>query len=294
MIKNGKLLKKVDFNTLKQRATGGVIVGATALALILGGGVYWLAGGAEAYSSADANIAQTELGDDDRAWQDIRHSTDVNELNDFIRKFPKSDYVGFAENRLRDLAPGSTFTTASNEESETTKDPSIVGDTALVTSLQKELARVGCKPGRTDGEWGYSGKNALRDFNKYAGTSFDVEAPTEVVIDEIKDKRYRVCPNFTAQPVTQDADNTEETAKADPKGDETVTETVATPTNATADATTKEEVTEETKEVVAEEPKPVVNKKKVKKATVYKKKNYTPRKRKVFRKRKFRKKRRGC
>lgn len=185
-------------NTQNQaKISGGrIAIGASVLALILGSGFYFLAGNAEADSSTDTNVEKTQEADAFTSWQKVRNSFDVKELQDFVRKFPESPFVGRAENRILDLAP--------------------------------------------------------------AGTT-----------SELEDEKV----------TEQAAEETEET--------ETVTETVATPTNAEV----APPAAPVKKAVATPTAKP---KKKVRSATLYEEQNYTPRKRKVYRKRHFRRKRHGC
>lgn len=205
---------------------------------------------------------KTEIPEDEKVWSELKHSTDVNELNNFVLRFPESELVKFANLRLRELAPTPTQyaketevaatsepeekeeqpapaveTTAKEPEkveetkvanvqqndvvvreeysqntdartaviepeSKNTQDtnpvpatPSIVNNSRRVRVLQYELKRVGCMPGRTDGRWGYAGKKALNEFNRYANKDFNAEYPTEDVITLLRQTRYRVCPD---------------------------------------------------------------------------------------------------
>jgi uncharacterized caspase-like protein len=59
---------------------------------------------------------------------------------------------------------------------------------------QMELRRVGCLAGSVDGEWNSPSRRALEQFNRNAGTKFDVKVASLDVLDMVKSKTARVCP----------------------------------------------------------------------------------------------------
>jgi uncharacterized caspase-like protein len=71
----------------------------------------------------------------------------------------------------------------------TAMDP---GDIARL--LQAHLKRVGCDPATTDGSWGESSRKALDQFNRNAGTKFDVKLASVDALDAVRAKTARVCP----------------------------------------------------------------------------------------------------
>jgi len=60
--------------------------------------------------------------------------------------------------------------------------------------LQNELRRVGCDPGKVDGEWGQLGVRALAQFNIYASLKLPTGKPSMAAIEAVKGKEERVCP----------------------------------------------------------------------------------------------------
>ncbi|WP_431206633.1 caspase family protein [Bradyrhizobium betae] len=60
--------------------------------------------------------------------------------------------------------------------------------------VQLELRRVGCSSAAADGDWNASSQRALGQFNKYAGTQFDVQAVSINVVNAIRARAPRVCP----------------------------------------------------------------------------------------------------
>ncbi|MCP3477151.1 caspase family protein [Bradyrhizobium sp. CCGUVB1N3] len=64
----------------------------------------------------------------------------------------------------------------------------------LAKSVQSELRRVGCLTSSADGEWNAVSQRSLTQFNKYAGTKFDVKLAGVDTLDALKAKQGRVCP----------------------------------------------------------------------------------------------------
>jgi uncharacterized caspase-like protein len=60
--------------------------------------------------------------------------------------------------------------------------------------LQAHLKRVGCDPGGTDGSWSGTSQRALDNFNRHAGTSFDIKMASLDALDAVRAKSGRVCP----------------------------------------------------------------------------------------------------
>jgi uncharacterized caspase-like protein len=66
------------------------------------------------------------------------------------------------------------------------------GDIARL--LQAHLKRVGCDPGTTDGNWDDGSRKALANFNKSAGTKFDIKLASIDALDAVRSQAVRVCP----------------------------------------------------------------------------------------------------
>jgi Caspase domain len=64
----------------------------------------------------------------------------------------------------------------------------------LTKSVQTELRRVGCLNAAADGNWNAESQRSLSQFNRYAGTAFDVRAVSADALDAVREKRSRVCP----------------------------------------------------------------------------------------------------
>jgi uncharacterized caspase-like protein len=64
----------------------------------------------------------------------------------------------------------------------------------LAKSVQAELRRVGCLTTDADGDWNKASQRSLAQFNRHAGTTFDVKVASSDALDAIKLKPARVCP----------------------------------------------------------------------------------------------------
>ncbi|MET4449913.1 type II secretory pathway pseudopilin PulG [Bradyrhizobium sp. GM2.2] len=65
--------------------------------------------------------------------------------------------------------------------------------------LQAHLKRVGCDPGTTDGAWTAPSQKALDNFNRNAGTRFDVKVASLDALDAVRGRPDRVCPLVCAK-----------------------------------------------------------------------------------------------
>lgn len=64
----------------------------------------------------------------------------------------------------------------------------------LAIAQQKELDRLGCKPGTPDGKWGRRTRMAMEIFNRETKLSFETTAATMAALDAMKMRIGRVCP----------------------------------------------------------------------------------------------------
>ncbi len=65
---------------------------------------------------------------------------------------------------------------------------------ALTRDLQTELRRVGCDAGRVDGSWSAKWREVMSDFNRRAGTKFDIKVASLDALEGVKAQRGRICP----------------------------------------------------------------------------------------------------
>jgi hypothetical protein len=67
-------------------------------------------------------------------------------------------------------------------------------EAALILSMQKELRRVGCDPGKEDGMWGSDVRGAIDKFNRHAKAALPNSGPSQDGLAAIIGKKARVCP----------------------------------------------------------------------------------------------------
>jgi uncharacterized caspase-like protein len=64
----------------------------------------------------------------------------------------------------------------------------------LTRPIQIELTRLGCDPGKIDGEWGESSRDAAKRFKRHAKASLDVDEPSQDLLSALREQHSRVCP----------------------------------------------------------------------------------------------------
>ena len=67
-------------------------------------------------------------------------------------------------------------------------------ESALTRSIQRELRRVGCDPGKEDGMWGSGVRGAIDKFNRHAKAALPNSGPSQDGLAAIIGKKARVCP----------------------------------------------------------------------------------------------------
>ncbi|MBV9566252.1 MAG: caspase family protein [Bradyrhizobium sp.] len=72
--------------------------------------------------------------------------------------------------------------------------PATIDPADIARLLQAHLKRVGCDPGATDGSWNGASQKALDNFNRHAGTRFDVKMASPDALDAVRARPERVCP----------------------------------------------------------------------------------------------------
>lgn len=64
----------------------------------------------------------------------------------------------------------------------------------LATAIQTELARLGCAPGRANGEWRSQTQRAIDVANQTANLALDRRSPSQATLDQLKGLSGRACP----------------------------------------------------------------------------------------------------
>ena len=122
-------------------------------------------------------------------WNSVKDSKSPALLQSYLDRYPNGNFSNLARAMVKELnpvagalAPGGT-------------PPSFTDDrVALIRSLQTELQRVGCDPGRVDGHWKSQTREALTQFARQAKLELYTEKPSPAALDAVKAHRNRVCP----------------------------------------------------------------------------------------------------
>jgi hypothetical protein len=156
-------------------------------------------------------------------WNSVRDAKSAPALQAYLERYPRGTFASLARTMLADLtqkpaAPIQTNVTVASKEPVVVLKPQVVpGDDprTLARDLRKELARVGCLAGGTDGAWDGRSRQALTEFSQHAKTSLPVFAPTLEALQAVQARKDRVCPLKCGKGETED--DGECVAKARPK-----------------------------------------------------------------------------
>jgi hypothetical protein len=155
-----------------------------------------------------------------QAWALIKESTDLSMLEAFRAQYgPKNPlYDRLAEKRLASLRPATSNPVAAKVSGGSAPDreasAATISGRASARMLQEELARVGCDPGAVDGIWGKKSSRSMALFNQYAGTKFDINAPSMQALDTLRRKKSNVCPHVDATLKSSSTPTKQSTTKA--------------------------------------------------------------------------------
>jgi hypothetical protein len=70
--------------------------------------------------------------------------------------------------------------------------------TTLIRRLNRELARVGCDPGTSDGTWTATSREALQRFSVATKQALYTDQPTQAALDVLTAQKFFVCPHAPA------------------------------------------------------------------------------------------------
>ncbi len=73
-------------------------------------------------------------------------------------------------------------------------DDNKLGKRDLAISIQRQLQRLGCNPGRPDGAWGRNSRAALQRFVKHGKVKLTSLEPSQDVLEKLSNRDSRVCP----------------------------------------------------------------------------------------------------
>ncbi|MDH3581739.1 MAG: hypothetical protein OEM91_14075, partial [Hyphomicrobiales bacterium] len=69
-----------------------------------------------------------------------------------------------------------------------------------ITAIQTELVRVGCTPGRADGDWGARTRKAMSNFNRQAKLDVPVGRPSMTALKALQAQTGIICKAVAAEP----------------------------------------------------------------------------------------------
>lgn len=131
-------------------------------------------------------------------WESIKASTDPADFEDFLKRYPDSEFASIAQRRIETLknklasaAPIAPLATVPPPTSPPVAEPDAK---EIAQNLQSELRRVGCYDGAIDGLWGPAAHAAVERFNQRSGKHLDPQLASLDAIATVKESTDRVCP----------------------------------------------------------------------------------------------------
>lgn len=180
-----------------------------------------------------AQSAQTETLNEIALWESVKDSRDPKVLASYLQQYPTGMFAPLArifinnltfaskpqdstpkqpsdtkeEGEKEPLRPLLTITAfPQNEPTPVPKTPdvpktepelpaaSLLPEKERILNLQRELARVGCAPGRIDGQWGGKGRQALARFKRFARLELAYDDLSVEVYEAVKGQEPGLCP----------------------------------------------------------------------------------------------------
>lgn len=125
-------------------------------------------------------------------WNAIKESTDPAAIRSYIDKYPDGQFIVLAKLKLkRTLGEGApakeeTQVAALPPQPAATEPVPAVPDLRPVTlGIQKQLARLNCRPGAIDGDWGPRSRNALTKLFRATKTKPVTSGPTPELLKQL-------------------------------------------------------------------------------------------------------------
>jgi hypothetical protein len=163
----------------------------------LPGRAFYLNGAAPAAAPPPAAAAGSTQGDgalDLAYWEEVRDSGDAGLLRSYLDRFPEGVFGQLAKARLAAIEAAAA---APRPPADTGGD-SPEQDAAIALGVQRELARLGCDPGRPDGIWGARSGAALARYGAAAGGGPVAAGPDQRLLGRLLAETGRVCPQVAA------------------------------------------------------------------------------------------------
>jgi peptidoglycan hydrolase-like protein with peptidoglycan-binding domain len=96
-------------------------------------------------------------------WDSIKNSTDPADFDDFVKRYPQSEFTSLAQRRLAVLAPSQPPQGAADAERSWTPDQRI--------EIQRALRALGHFQGEADGGFGTGTRSAIKQFQSFEGAA---------------------------------------------------------------------------------------------------------------------------
>jgi len=168
------------------------------------GAFYFAPGEAEEAAAVDAERAAKleALAAEAEAYEAASKSGDPKALEVYLQAYPAGIYAPLARQALaRDAKPEEKVASLEQKpaaRTEAAPEAIATGPAPLsreaVRSIQEELRRAGCNPGRPDGLWGDNSRKALRAFANRAKLDLASLEPVEGLLDSLKKHEGEICP----------------------------------------------------------------------------------------------------
>jgi hypothetical protein len=132
-------------------------------------------------------------------WESIKASKDPADFEDFLKRYPDSEFALIAKRRIQALKTAVAAATPDAPMPAAVSPlaaPSVgeVDAKEIARNLQSELKRVGCYNGTVDGIWGPLAQAAVEHFNQRTGKHLNAETASLEATASIKEAPGRVCP----------------------------------------------------------------------------------------------------
>jgi hypothetical protein len=127
-------------------------------------------------------------------WQSASAANECDSVRAYLRQYPTGKFVELAHIAERRLCRAAEVAPPPAPAPERVPAPPQEALERIPGLLQTQLKRVGCDPGTASGDWGAGSRRALENFNRYAGTNFNVQVATRDAYDAVRAAPGRVCP----------------------------------------------------------------------------------------------------